>query len=110
MTVGVTLIVVPLPTDVPPQLPLYHCQAVELLSVPLAMLRAVLCVPQLVVWLADTEGVVGGVQGGVMVAQAANSELLPCISVAIAVTFLPTVHVGGVVKAHVVPLIVAVPP
>ena len=61
VTVGETFICVPVPTFVPPQLPLYHCQLVALFKVPEAMLNEVLKVPQLAVELALNVGVVGGV-------------------------------------------------
>ena len=38
---GDTVILVPLPTDIPPQEPAYHCQAVAPFRLPEAMLRVV---------------------------------------------------------------------
>ena len=62
MTVGETIILVPLPTAVPPQEPLYHCQFAASFNVPEAMLSVVLLPVQIVEAVAERDGMVGSVQ------------------------------------------------
>ena len=72
-----------LPTDMTPQLLEYHCQFVALLSVPLIILSVVLCVPQLLVWLADTEGIVGGLGVALITTFVDAGEVQPAVLVTV---------------------------
>ena len=62
VTVGETITLVPLPTAVPPQEPLYHCQLVASFNVPEEMLNVVLLPVQIVEAVAESDGIVGSVQ------------------------------------------------
>ena len=62
MTVGETIMLVPLPTEVPPQEPLYHCQLEASFKVPEAMLSVVLLPVQIVEAVAERAGNVGSAQ------------------------------------------------
>ena len=62
MDVGETLTLVPLPAAVPPQLPLYHFQAVASFKVPVDMLSVVLAPEQMLEEVDANVGTVGLLQ------------------------------------------------
>ena len=64
---GVTVMLVPLPADVPPQVPVYHCQLVALFKEPDAMLNVVLLPIHNGLVDAEIDGNVGRTQGAVTV-------------------------------------------
>ena len=59
MPVGDTLMLVPVPTAVPPQLPLYHCHEVASFRVPVCMLNVVALPPHVGFTVAARVGTVG---------------------------------------------------
>ena len=78
------MIEVPEPADVPPQLPVYHCQPEALLRFPLAMASIVLPPLHIELYVAEMVGVVGGVH---------STSYEPMLGVALRV--LPHISIVG---------------